>query len=440
MMARIRALPRYDASNGWDRTLAPRTPRAPLAGDVRADWIVIGAGLAGLAAGRRLAQNRPDDKIVLLEAERVGDGSSGRNSGFAIDVPHSLGATEHGDLEPARRSTRLSRAAIADLEETVMRHQIRCHWNRRGQNLAAVSGEGESHLEQFTAELDALGEPYRVLDSREAARTFGTEYYRAAVQTPGTVLVQPVALVRGLADTLPENVSLHEASPVIEVDYGSRVQVRTPGGSVTAPKVIVAVNGLAPQFGCYAQRLFVLTLFASMTRPLSDDERRALGGEDGWGILPANTFAGPTIRLTHDNRLLFRQHIVYGPAYRCDPARHAQVRKRHESLFRARFPMLPDVEFEHTWVGYICMSRNFAPGFGRLNERVYTAVCQNGMGLTTGTASGMLAADLATGNDGPLVSDMAACGQPVRLPPRPFLDLGARASLAWWAWRGRGEK
>ena len=439
-MGKIHVLPRYDSSNGWSRHLEARTPAAPLAGDARADWIVVGAGLAGLAASRRLAESRPDDKIVLLEAERVGDGSSGRNSGFAIDVPHSLGATDHGDLEPARRSMRVSRAAIGYLEDTVMRHQIRCHWSRRGQNLAAVSGDGEARLEQFTAELDALGEPYRVLDSRETARAFGTEYYRAAVQTPGTVLVQPVALVRGLADTLPENVSLHEESPVIEVEYGARVRVRTPGGSVEAPKVILAVNGLVSQFGCYDQRVFVLTLFASMTRPLDAEERRALGGEDGWGILPANTFAGPTIRLTHDDRLLFRQHIVYGPAYRCKSARYAQVRKHHESLFRARFPMLPGVELERTWAGYICMSRNFAPGFGRVNDQVYTAVCQNGMGLTTGTASGMLVADLASGNDNPLIADMESLGQPVRLPPRPFLDLGAAASLAWWTWRGRRER
>jgi glycine/D-amino acid oxidase-like deaminating enzyme len=439
-MSRIRVLPRDDDTNGWNRTLAPRNPSATLAGDTRADWIVVGAGLAGLAASRRLAENRPEDKVVLLEAQRVGDGASGRNSGFAIDVPHNLGATDDAALEASRRSMGLARAAIAYLEENVKRHDISCQWNRRGQALAAVSGEGEAKLEHFTEELDALGEPYRALDSKETSRAFGTEYYRSAVRTPGTVLVQPVALVRGLAETLPGNVSLHEESPVVEVEHGDGVRVRTPKGSVKAPKIILAVNGLVPQFGCYGQRVFVLTLFASMTRQLTGEQRRALGGEDDWGILPANTFAGPTMRLTHDNRLLFRQHIVYGPAYRSHPSLHGKVRRKHEVLFRDRFPMLADVEFEHTWVGYVCMSRNSAPGFGRVNENVYTAVCQNAMGLTTGTASGMLVADLASGNDNSLIADMEAFGQPVRLPPRPFLDMGARGSLAWWTWRGRGEK
>jgi NADPH-dependent 2,4-dienoyl-CoA reductase/sulfur reductase-like enzyme len=92
----ISKLPADDTTNGWSRILPPRTPEAPLQGDLRADWVVVGAGLAGLAATRRLAENRPEDKIVLLEAQEVGEGAAGRNSGFAIDLPHSLGSQPGG--------------------------------------------------------------------------------------------------------------------------------------------------------------------------------------------------------------------------------------------------------------------------------------------------------------------------------------------------------
>ena len=227
-MKRIEALPRDDSTNGWFRTLPERTPKASLAAEVRADWIVVGAGLVGLAVSRRLAENRPNDKVVLLEAQRVGDAASGRNSGFIIDVAHNLGSTDLDNLESARRSMRLSRAALAYHQENVTRHGIQCQWSQSGQFLSAVSGEGEAALEHHSEELGDLDEPYRVLDRRELGRIVGTEYYRSAVHTPGTVLVQPVAFVRGLADSLPANVSLYEQSPVVAAEYGDRIRVRHP--------------------------------------------------------------------------------------------------------------------------------------------------------------------------------------------------------------------
>ena len=90
---RIDLLPDNDRTNGWAAHLPPRTPRPHLTGDVRADWIVIGAGWAGLAAARRLSGNRPSDRVVIIDAAAVADGASGRNSGFAIDLPHTSGGS-----------------------------------------------------------------------------------------------------------------------------------------------------------------------------------------------------------------------------------------------------------------------------------------------------------------------------------------------------------
>ena len=82
-------LPHDDATNGWSAILPPRTPRPAPQGDVLADWLVLGAGFAGLAAARRLAELRPHAHIVVVDAGTVGNNASGRNSGFAIDVPVS---------------------------------------------------------------------------------------------------------------------------------------------------------------------------------------------------------------------------------------------------------------------------------------------------------------------------------------------------------------
>jgi choline dehydrogenase-like flavoprotein len=117
-MTDIRVLPENDKTNGWNRILSPRLPQPPLVGEQRADWAVVGAGYAGLAAARRLAENRPNDRIVLLEAHEVGENASARNSGFAIDLPHNVGSSL-AELEARHRFMRLSRAAIDYLDRAV---------------------------------------------------------------------------------------------------------------------------------------------------------------------------------------------------------------------------------------------------------------------------------------------------------------------------------
>jgi glycine/D-amino acid oxidase-like deaminating enzyme len=437
---KITLFPSDDSTNGWSRILPPRTPKPALEGDIRADWVVVGAGHAGLAAARRLAENRPQDKIVLIEAQEAGEGASGRNSGFAIDLPHNVGSTLE-ELEGSRQVMRLSRAAIAYLDEAVTAHDIACDWSARGKYHAAVSDKvtGEI-LEPFAKELEALDEPYRWLDRDAVAAELGTPYYRAAVYTPGGMLMNPAALTRGLADSLPGNVEVHEHSPVTSVEYENGVRLTTPGGSVFAPQMIITVNGLAGRFGFFKGRLLSFAAHASLSRPLSDPEREALGGVDDWGLTPANAFAGVTMRFTRDRRILIRQNIHYCPSLRQSDQRRAEIRKDHKRLFDGRFPMLPEVEMEHTWTGFVCLSRNRAPGFGRVAPNVYAAVCQNAIGVTKGTIAGLLAADLACGEDNPLIADMEAQGTPDRLPPRPALDLGVRANLAWELWRQRAER
>jgi glycine/D-amino acid oxidase-like deaminating enzyme len=437
---RIDLLPSNDGSNGWSRILLPRQPKRPLEGDVRGDWVVVGAGFAGLAAARRLAEHRPGDTIILLEADEAGENASGRNSGFAIDLPHNVGSSLE-ELEGAQRYIRLSRAAIDHLERQVRVHAIDCSWSRRGRYHTAVSERGAKEvLEPISRELSALGEPWRWLDNKTLASEIGTSYHLAAVHTPGTVLMNPAALVRGLADSLPENVVLHEHTPVLEVSYENGVTLITPKGSVYAPRMVLAVNGLAEQFGFYRRRLLRFAAHASLTRPLTRSEREALGGCDDWGVTPANAFVSSTLRFTQDHRLLVRHQLIFDPDHRAALRNRDAVRARHMREFRNRFPMLPEVQFDYTWTGYVCLSRNHAPGFGRVAPNVWSAVCCNAVGVTKATISGLLVADLACGIDNPLIKDIESLGKPAKLPPRPFLDIGVHARTNFDLWSARGER
>jgi len=439
MSRRITRLPRADTGNGWSALLPTRRPAPKLSARIDADWLVIGAGFAGLAAARRLAANRPGDSIVILDAHEVGENASGRNSGFAIDLPHVVGGAQD-DLRSARRYMALARAAIEHLEAQIERHNIDCDWARAGKYQTAVSARGEREvLEPFARELAALDEPFEWVAGDALARRLGTAHFKSAVFTPGCRLFNPAALTRGLAASLPGNVRLYEMSPVVEVEAGATVKARTPAGAVTAAQLILCVNAFAPQFGYYRRRLLPFAANASLSRRLTDGERAALACEDNWGVTPANAFASVTMRFTRDHRILFREGLYYNPRMRETPAQLSTAAARHKRMFDERFPQLTAVEMEHTWTGYICLSQNSAPGFGKLARNITAAVCQNAVGVTKGTISGLLAADLACGVDNELISYMQQLGAPSRLPPAPLLNWGVRAKMAWELWRARDE-
>ena len=437
---KINRLPRDDNTNGWSAILpGKRTPNPALSGDVAADWIVLGAGCAGLAAARRLAELRPQEHIALIDAGEAGENASGRNSGFAIDLPHNVGSSLE-ELEQSHRYMGLARAAVDALDKTVSEHGIDCDWAADGKYHAAVSPRGaEEVLKPFADELTALSEPFEWIEGEELLKRLGSPHFTAAVYTPGGRLMNPAAMTRGLADTQPENVTVYENSPVIEYENSNEVLLRTAKSSIRAPKMILAVNGFAERFGFLRNRFLHLIAHASITRPLTGAEQAVFGVDRPWGLTPANAFAGITMRYTNDRRILIRHGLSYCPSQRFDTGALTKVRAIHQHLFDDRFPMLKDVELEHTWSGFVCLSRNASPGFGRMEDNVWGAVCQNAVGVTKGTIGGILAADMATGQDNPLIADMISLGEPSALPPRPFLDIGVRARFQLELWQNRHE-
>ena len=107
----IKRQPLNDKTNAWNTILPERASHAQLDQALTADWLIIGAGYAGLAAARRLAENCPNDTIVVVEAGECGENASGRNSGFVIDIPHTT-SSNLDQLENSHRHMRLARAAI----------------------------------------------------------------------------------------------------------------------------------------------------------------------------------------------------------------------------------------------------------------------------------------------------------------------------------------
>ena len=432
-------LPSDRSASGWYAILPEPEPARVLDQDITADWVIVGGGFAGLAAAHRLHTLRSDDRIVLVDAQRIGWGAAGRNSGFMIDLPHELNSDSYaGGLEVDRKQIALNRAGIEAMREAVEAYGLEAHFNPCGKYHGATNGNGLKALSTFERHLDALGERYTDLSAEDLKEITGTDYYAGGCHTPGAVIIQPAALVRGIAAGLADKVAIYENTPVTEIVPGDAPEVRTPNGRIRAGRLILTVNGHLESFGYAVKRLVHIYLYASMTRALSSTEQRTLGGHDEWALVPADPM-GSTVRRLKEGRIVVRNSATYNPHMESSAQQIAHARRANEKSFRSRFPMLPDVEMAYSWSGHLCLSLNSVPVFGEIDRGIFAACCQNGLGTVKGTLAGKLAADLAAASNEPMVADMLAYDEPKRIPPEPFMTLGVNAKLKWLKYRAGSD-
>lgn len=428
-----KAVPADLSGSGWYEIL-PTPPSYPeLTADIEADWLVVGAGFAGLAATLRLARHVPKDRIVVLDAQRIAWGAAGRNSGFMIDLPHELKSENYaGASEQDQRQIAQNRMAIEFARTAAEEFGLSEHLSPIGKLHGAADDAGMKALGEFSSHLTALGEAWSDLDADDMRRITGSGFFRGGIHTPGAQLIQPAAYIVGLAKGLVERygVAVYENSPLVGLKTDATAVAQTPKGSVSAPRVILAVNGHIESLGLFKRRLMHLFTYASMTRALSDEEQQRLGGEAEWGLIPAHPM-GSTLRRLRNNRLVVRNTFSWNPDMRTSTEQVRAIGEVHQRSFAARFPMLSDVDMEYRWGGHLCLSRNSVPAFGEVAKGVFAAACQNGLGTTKGTFSGMLAADLACGVESESLRQWQSQDPPKKLFPEPFMSLGARAYLRW---------
>ena len=410
--------------HGWAELLPERQASPPLRGAHRVAWAVIGAGVTGLASARRLAELHPDREIMLLEARLVGQGASGRNSGFAVAVSHFDGGLEADEMANYRRVNRINQAGLDLLRVQVATSAIDCQWREDGFHHTAADRLAISKCGYFLRYLEALEIAHTPLDAEALNGRLGTALYRVGVHVHKGVLLQPAALVRGLADNLPANVRLHERSPVLGIENGARLTLNLPNGEVRTDKLVLATNYEVAKLGFLRRYLVGITLSGSFTRALNDEELAGLGSQREWGILSLHG-GGATLRLTADRRLCLRNAAEYNGAALLSDTQLAARQSIHRAGFEKRFPKLAHVPFEYAWSGVEGISRNGTNFFGRRGDNIYLAGGYNGSGVSRGTAFGMALADYASGGHSPLIDDCLASAPGAWIPPRPFLDLGA---------------
>ena len=440
----VSQLPLDPGPAGWAKLLPDPAPARVLDETKKADWLVIGAGFAGLAAARRLSQLCPTNQIIVLDATRVGDGPAGRNSGFMIDLPHDLASDDYGGaLQADIDQTKDNRMAISFAADMARDFGLSKEaFDQCGKINAAATNKGERHNESYVKHLAAMGEHYKTLNAADMRDMTGIDYYQSGLFTPGAAMIQPAMFVRGVAQGLTSNrVQFFENSPVTDLTKNEDWIATTPKGKVSAPKIILAVNGHLNSFGFLKGQLMHVFTYASMTRKMTRDDIQKLGGQPVWGTTPSDPM-GTTVRRisgTGGDRIVVRNRFTFDPKMEVSDRRMAQVARDHDRAFTNRFPMLNRLDMEYRWGGRLCLSLNNVQVVGKLETGLYSACVQNGLGTAKGTLAGILAAELACGEKSEALDRAQSAAKPKKLPPRPIAQIGANARLRWDEWTAGKE-
>ncbi|OXY83192.1 NAD(P)/FAD-dependent oxidoreductase [Oceanimonas doudoroffii] len=429
---KIDVLPREVTDSGWFATLDKVSEPNILKKSVNVDFLVIGAGWVGVNAARRLAELNPDKKVALLDAGRIGNSTGGRCAGYAIDLAHNPRKKNFAESEQDNiQESYINREGIAYLKSAVDELGVDCDWSPQGKIHVSCSDRGDNCLKEFARAMDRINEPYEWYEFDKLKEIVGTSYYRRGLFAPGTVLLQPAAMLRGIAEKLPENAVVYENSPVIEITYGSPMhKCITPEGEISAHKIVMANNGFISYFGFFEGRNIQVYTYGSLTRPLTKPEQKEIGGQNTFGLIPADPF-GTTVRRTVDNRLFIRN--IYKYAHNCQTSLSMieKARARHQKSFDVRFSEISNIGFEHSWGGGCSLSMNGGTVFGEISERVYGAAFLNGTGVSRGAIYGKAIAELASGQSSKAISILSSRAKPGRSLPRVILEPGVNMNTSY---------
>ena len=428
-----------DNSCSWIKDLIPRTNIKTLRSNEDCEWLVIGAGYTGLSAARKLAQLYQNQKIILIDSQLAGEGASSRNSGYLVDTTLNDGFTSNKDLDNYKKKTDIYDLGINTVKKFISEYQVDCDWNECGKYFASSKKEDEKILINFSDTLKKLGFEHNLLSNNELSKRLGTNFYNVALHTKGGVLLHPGKLVRAMIDVLPKNVCLYENSSLLSWKKTKDIiSCKFKNGRINTKKIIFATNGFLKSLGIKSNYNFPITLTASMTRSLTDDEFKSIGQPKEWGVLPVRPM-GATIRMTKDKRILIRNTAEVHNPFKMSKFDLEKRSINQKIGIQKRFPQLPEDIIQSSWSGVVSRTRNSSQIFEKIDSNVFAAGCYNGSGIGVGTLFGEQIALKASEENSKEIEIIEARNKPTWLPPQPFLNLGVKTRLIYERLRARSE-
>ncbi len=391
----------------YDASAAARAEYPRLKGAQNTDVCIVGAGYTGLCAALDLAE--AGFSVVLLEAERIGFGASGRNGG-QIATGYSPGMIDTEALvgaDDAARLWDLSVEAIRLLKDRIARHNIDCDL-KAGELYAAVKPrhrdwllEEKAHCEKYYGY-----NQYQWLEPEEMGGFLETERFCGGLLDSSGGHLHPLNYALGLGKAAQDaGVTIYENSRVLEVREGTSPLVTTAEGSVKARYVILAGNAyLADLDHSLAAKIIPVDACIVATEPLGEKRARSLMKTEA--CVSDTNFNLDYFRMSADHRLL------YGGQDKLISKREMAGEAVRENML-VTFPQMEDVKIDYVWGGKVAVTRVMLPDVGRKGRNIYYAHGYSGQGVPLSAIVGRLLAE-AIGGDAERFDVFA------RIPHKPF--------------------
>jgi glycine/D-amino acid oxidase-like deaminating enzyme len=408
----------------------------PLEGEHEVDVAIVGAGYTGLWTALAVRQREPSARVLVLEAETVGEGPSGRNGGFLHGYWTDLARlrTAFGDdgaLEVARGAAKI----VPGVRSWCEAHGADVWFREGGLLRVSAAPAQDAALAKPVEAAQALGVADEAvqLSATELAQRIRSPRFRAGVFFRDCATVQPARLARALRRVaLESGIELHERTPMLRLRAGDPSVLTLPHARVRAREVVMAVNAAATGWRPLAGALTNFGSYVVLTEPIPD-LLEEIGWTGGEAVVDGRMFLH-YFRATPDGRVLMGSGsgaVGYGGRIDGRFSADAGAAARAEKGLRELLPALAGARVERAWGGPIDVSADHLPFFGTLpNARVHYGAGYSGHGVGPSWLGGQILASLVTGREDEWTALPLARRRLPKLPPEPFRYLGGRAIRA----------
>lgn len=443
--------PPHAAKSFWLHDFGAYSANRTLDGECSCDVIVVGGGVAGLAAAWHVARNS-SARVILIESEVIGFGASGRAAGWVMPQfgMDQVSIRKMYGVERSQAALQYCRRAVKYTREIIETHNLNSDYRHPGLMRVAFDDRWIDDLRsQFEMYQEFGMDNLSWMDSDAVQREYsGNENFRAAISDPDMGLLDPCKHVRELKRLAEQaGVEIFENSPAVSLDriHGG-IRVATPRGVVTANKAVIATNAYTHQLeGTLGREMRRLQspVFArgAVTERLSAEQWQAVGWRRGNALestLDLFHYMAPTA----DGRIQFYWiyyggHSMFGEM---QPETSDEGGVASLAHLKRIFPALKELRMAHNWGGHMSGTRDLVPHLCFLGDErvIYVGGCW-GHGLAINHLHGQTISHLLDGRRSELTDFWIVNRQPKKWPVKPFDMLGKQVAWAWLRRRARKQ-